>query len=111
MVNIGGKDRQVKFTTNALIELAEEFGVDILKGFNPSPKNVRSVCYVGLKYGALSDKQVVDFKPEDVGDWLNTDDGSMTEGGAMGQIFNVLIKQGGPKSEGGEAKGELPGTH
>ncbi len=52
-VNIGGKDRPVKYNFNAIEEL-QDMGFDILNGAEKllkSLKFVRAVAYIGLKYG------------------------------------------------------------
>lgn len=108
-VEIGGKARPVKFTNNALIELAEEHGIDILNKFDAiSPKNIRAICFVALKHGAKAANQQIDFDLEKVGDWLDMQ--SLTKEGAMGQIFSAL-RLNTQTDQKGEPAGESPGDN
>jgi hypothetical protein len=106
-VNIGGKERVVKFDLNAIIELEELTGVDITnkethKDFT-KVKTLRALAFVGLKWGAKSEKQEVDFTIEDVGGWLTVGDEKSLK---FFEIFNRQGDSGEPKAEGeaGEAK-------
>ena len=108
-VKIGGIERPVKFTNNALIELSDEHGVNILNNFDvSSPKTIRAVCFVGLKFGARSEKKEIDFTIDDVGDWLDMEELSVD--GAMGKIFSALKKNTSTDQK-GTASGESHGVN
>lgn len=81
MINIGGKDRPVKYNFNAIIEFEELTGIDLAanddKQMFTKPKFMRALAFVGLKHGAKVEKQEIDFTIDDVGDWLD---------------YNILIK-------------------
>jgi hypothetical protein len=75
-MKIGGKDRTVTFTVNALIELREKYDIDIIKGIDEksmSPETIRAIAFVGLKHGAK--RSGVEFTEtiEEVGDMLTLD--------------------------------------
>lgn len=80
MVKIGGKERGVKFGTNATAKFCELQGID-LTGYslllmqiaNGSIKmsDIRDLVYAGLWAYCKSNKEEVDFDLYDVGDWLD----------------------------------------
>lgn len=82
-INIGGKDRPVKYNLNALIEFDELTGLDLTSGVDAKdfskPKSMRALSFVGLKHGAKAEKQEVDFTIDDVGEWLGFGDGTMEQ--------------------------------
>ncbi len=94
-INIGGKQRPVKYTVNALLEFEELTGIQILGSVDPTEfgrlKNMRALAFVGLKHGAKAEQKEIDFKIEDVGDWIGFNDGS------MGQFLSAF--QDSTKSE------------
>lgn len=92
-MKIGGKDRSVVFTVNALIELREKHGVDIIKGIDESsmsPETIRAIAFVGLKHGAKRDKTEFSETIEEVGDMLSLD--SIAE--LMRSILGQSAKEG-----------------
>lgn len=80
-IDIGGKARPVKYNLNALIEFDELTGLDLTSGVDAKdfskPKSMRALAFCGLKHGAKTEKQEVDFTIEDVGEWLGLGDGTM----------------------------------
>lgn len=94
---IGGKERPIAFTINALIELKKDHGVDILKGLDKEalgPEQIRAIAFVGLKYGAKQEGHVFQTQIEEVGDWLTIP--------VMSQLFKELTEQS--STEGGTGK-------
>lgn len=73
-MNIGGEDRPVAFTVNALLELKESHGIDFLNladGQTKDIKFIRAILFVGLKHGLRKEGQKdCPFSIDDVGDWL-----------------------------------------
>lgn len=82
-IEIGGERRPVKYTVNALLEFEELTGLEILGTIDQNQfgklKNMRALAFVGLKHGAKAENKEVDFKLEDVGDWIGFNDGSMNK--------------------------------
>ncbi len=69
-MQIGGKERALVFTINALIELKKDHGINILQDFKSTdPEAIRALAFVGLKYGHPQGK-TLDFTIEEVGDWM-----------------------------------------
>jgi hypothetical protein len=94
---IGGKERPIAFTINALIELKKDHGVDILKGLDKEalgPEEIRAIAFVGLKYGAKSEGQIFQTPLEEIGDWLTIP--------IVSQLFKELTDQS--STEGGKGK-------
>lgn len=80
-INIGGQERYVKYTINAVIEFEELTGIDVTKG---SPdfgrlSSMRALAYVGLKHGALAQGKTVDFDLNTVGAWMSFGDDSIVQ--------------------------------
>lgn len=94
---IGGKERKVSFTINALIELKKDYSVDVLKGLDKEalgPEEIRAIAFIGLKYGAKSEGVVFQTTVEEVGDWLTIP--------VVSQLFKELTDQS--STEGGTGK-------
>ena len=91
-INIGGKERSVKFNFNALEEL-DEMGFDILNGSGKlkSIKFIKSMAFVGLKYGADDTGKDPDFTLKDVGAWLTNEH--------IKQFLDILNKKASEPSE------------
>jgi hypothetical protein len=92
---IGGKERPVSFTVNALIELREKYQIDIIKGIDEtamSPETIRAIAFVGLKHGARREKVEFTDTIEEVGDMLSLD----TIGDLMKSILGQAAKEGKP---------------
>lgn len=94
---IGGKDRPVAFTVNALIELREKYNIDVIKGVGEesmSPETIRAIAFVGLKHGAKRAKEDFSETIEEVGDLLTLD--------TMGELMKSLIGQAAKEGKPGE---------
>ena len=92
-MKIGGKDRAIAFTINALLELKNDHSIDILKGMNKDafgPEEIRAIAFVGLKHGAKRDKTEFNETIEEVGDMLSLD--SIAE--LMKSILGQSAKEG-----------------
>ena len=74
-VEIGGKERPVKYGFAALMEFTEENGytmADLDKlGENMKLKDALFLVWCGLKHGARVEKQPYSYSIEDVADWLD----------------------------------------
>ena len=92
-INIGGKDRPLKFGTNqsakyceirglSLVEMQEELS-DIA---NSDGGSIRDLLYSALWAGCMTDKLEVDFNRYDLGDWV--DEMSQDE---LNKCFQVLF--------------------
>jgi len=68
-IEIGGKERLLKFGINASAVASEAAGKD-LHELGASTASFRYMIYGALVAGAHKSKQVVDFDVYDVGDWL-----------------------------------------
>ena len=103
-VNIGNKERPVRYNFNAIIEFEEITGVDLSSNSDATlftkPKNLRALAFCGLKHGAKSEKQEVDFTLEDVGGWLDA--------GSMASFFQVYVKDNSTGEHAETAEGEEP---
>lgn len=65
-VKAGGKDRPFLFAYRAIRDLE--------RGEKPKGLDqVELAGYYGFKYGAIAQKQEVDFKQEDVAEWIEQD--------------------------------------
>lgn len=92
---IGGKDRPIAFTVNALIELRDKYQIDVIKGMTEeamSPETIRAIAFVGLKHGAKRAKQEFTETIDEVGDLLTLD----TIGDLMKTILGQAAKEGKP---------------
>ena len=76
-VKIGGKDRVVKFGTNATALFCQmhkiglgQFGT-LFAPENLSPVHYRDLIYCALVSGSRKMNEQVDFTPETVGDWID----------------------------------------
>lgn len=95
---IGGKERTVLFTVNALIELRDKHGVDILKGIDEqsmSPETIRAIAFVGMKHGAKRDKVEFTETLDEVGDMLTI----QVIGEIVKTLSNHSAKDGGEPGE------------
>jgi hypothetical protein len=99
IVLIGGKDRMVKFGTNATALFCQmhqiglgRFG-EMFTPENITPAVYRDLIYCALVSGARKSGETVDFDPETVGDWID----EMSEEGLM-KIFEVFFAST-PKNE------------
>ena len=91
------------FTLNAFIELRDAYQIDVLKGIDDrSPEVVMKLTYVAMKHGYRREKKEVDFKLEDVGDWLDLQNIPM--------IFSEMNKQTAGDRPKVEGAGESPGA-
>ena len=100
-MKVGGKERRLVFNINALIELEDNHGMNVLDAeqFKSIPlKKMRAIAFVGLKHGSIEDGQEVDFTIEDVGRVLTPDNFS--------ELLGTLERQNKPDLPGGEGKGE-----
>lgn len=74
-IELGGQRRPVHFNVNALIEFDEITGLDVTAGVLyveiRKLKNQRALAYVGLKYGALEEKQQFNLSLAEVGDLMD----------------------------------------
>lgn len=96
-MNIGGKDRAVLFTVNALIELREKYSIDVIKGIDESamsPETIRAIAFVGLKHGAKRDKTEFNETIEEVGDMLTLD--------VISHLMKSLVGQSAKEGKTGE---------
>lgn len=94
---IGGKERPIAFTINALIELKKDYSVDVLKGLDKEalgPEEIRAIAFVGLKYGAKAEGVIFQSVLEEVGDWLTIP--------VVSQLFRELTDQS--STEGAKGK-------
>ncbi len=104
-MKLGGKDRVLAFTVNALLELRDGHKVDLLKGENQgemSLEKIRAIAFITLKHGAK--KEGVEFTTtiEEVGDWLDIK--------AIGELMKEIQSQTiGDRPQGEPGSGELPG--
>ena len=102
-INIGGKERAVKYNFNAYEEL-QEMGFDILTNLSELTKNlkfVRALVYVGLKYG---EDETGEKEPE-----LSLKKvGAILKNEHLSQFIKILNK--GDKDDPPETQGELPGA-
>lgn len=94
-IKIGGEERPVKYTLNAVIEFEEITGIDMTKG---SPdftrlKSLRALCFVGLKHGAKSEGKPFENTLEEVGEWLGASDSILID------VMNVFKKDTGSGKE------------
>lgn len=80
-INIGGEERPVKYTLNAVIEFEELTGIDVTKGSPDFARiaSMRALAFVGLKHGAKVEKKEFNHTLEDVGEWLGFGDGTIVE--------------------------------
>lgn len=71
-MDIGGKERSLVFDINALSELAEKHGVNVLQWekLEFGPQHIRAILFVGLKYGAKKAGEKFSHTLEEVGDWM-----------------------------------------
>ncbi len=72
-MKIGGKERVLAFTINALLELKEIHQVDLLKGEGQEGmtlEKIRAIAFVGLKHGAKKEGSQFTGTIEEVGDWM-----------------------------------------
>jgi len=79
-IEIGGKVRPVKYSINALADFNLNTGTDLDWIFKVNEKplsmdmnHLRWLVFVGLKFGAIENKETVDFNVDMVGKWLDTD--------------------------------------
>ena len=93
-INIGKKERPIKFGTNATAKFCELENLDLsgyaLALFQVSKGTISGTClrnliYAGLYAACKSDKLDVDFDVYDVGDWMDTLDEENAN-----KIFNAL---------------------
>jgi len=94
MVKIGGKERPVKFGTNAISKFCELQGID-LTGYSlvlvqiangtVKANDIRDLVYAGLWAACKSAKEDIDFDLYDVGDWLDE-----IEVDEMVKVFDAL---------------------
>lgn len=87
-VEIGGKERPVKYGFAALMEFTEENGytmADLDKlGENMKLKDALFLVWCGLKHGARVEKQPFNSSIEEVADWLDE------KPEAMEKVLNVF---------------------
>lgn len=98
-MNIGGKERPIAFTINALLELKEVHKIDVLNGFDKdsiSLEGIRAIALVGLKHGAKRDGEKFEETAETVGDWLDIQ--------TIGKLFQQLTGQSVVEGASGEGK-------
>lgn len=96
-VEIGGKERPVKFGFAALMEFTEANGytmadLDTL-GDNMKLKDALFLVWCGLKHGARVEKQEYSFNLEDIADWLDE------KPEAMEEVLNVFSSSFGASNE------------
>lgn len=92
VVNIGGEERPVLFSRNAIIEFEKITGINWLAKGNDyifKAETYRALAFVGLKWGLYSPQKGVEPKPSftlfQVGDWIQENEPAMIE------ILNVFI--------------------
>lgn len=102
-VNIGGQDRPVLFSRNAIIEFEKITGINWLsKGgeFIFKVETYRALAYVGLKWGLYSPKKGTEPKPDftlfQVGDWIEKEENAAME---ILKIFSDSMPKDEKKSE------------
>lgn len=97
-MKIGGKEREIAFTINALLELKNDHNIDILKGMNKDafgPEEIRAIAFVGFKHGEKKEGRVFQVPIEDVGDWLTIP--------IVAEIFKTLTHQSSSENATGKA--------
>jgi hypothetical protein len=97
-MKIGGKEREIAFTINALLELKNEHNVDILKGMNKDafgPEEIRAIAFIGFKHGEKKEGRIFQSTIEEVGDWLTIP--------IVAEIFKVLTTQSSSENATGKA--------
>jgi hypothetical protein len=82
LIELGGQKRPVNYTINALIEFEQLTGVSVfdraeLPAALRSLKNIRTLVFVGLKWGAIQAEQAFEHTEVQVGTWLSFTDGSI----------------------------------
>jgi hypothetical protein len=101
VVKIGGKDRVVKFGTNATALFCQIHKIGLGKFsemFTPenlSPGVIRDLVYCALISGARRAGEPADFSLEDVGDWID----DLTEDEVM-RIFEIFFAGSAQGDEG-----------
>ncbi len=107
-VNIGGEDRPVSFSRNAIIEFEKITGINWLakgKDFIFKAETYRALAYAGLKWGLYSPQKGIEPKPSftlfQVGDWIQDNEPAMFE---ILQIFINSLPKEEKKSEASEVK-------
>ena len=97
-IEIGGKDRPVKYGFAALMEFTEENGytmADLDKlGENMKLKDALFLVWCGLKHGARVEKKPFKHTIEEVADWLDD------KPEAMEETLNVFSSSFGASEEG-----------
>lgn len=96
-VRIGGKLRPVKFGTNQTIvfcqlrgitlkDYAETFKQERLDNYSVDGSESRDLIWSALKDGARYKNQDFEYKPEDIGDWLDNVDES-----ELKKMFSAIV--------------------
>lgn len=93
-VTIGGKQRAFRFSYKAMKKFRNLTAEAEKKGTTVDDDQV---IYLGLLHGALKEGEKVDFKVEDIEDWIDE------EPDKLGEIMEVYTRQLG-KLMGGVAK-------
>lgn len=98
-LDVGGKERTVKFGTNQSVIFTELRGIqlaeymELLKNVDEGKVDLaftRDVMYSALVDGARVTKVQVDFTKEDVGDWI--DENPETQA----ILFKIMVEGNGP---------------
>jgi hypothetical protein len=89
LIEIGGQQRPVLFTINALAEFeaitgTSVFDMDKMSTTMLSLTGCRALVYVGLKAGARRNRDTFRHSIEDVGDWLTS------SGEKLGEVMNAF---------------------
>lgn len=87
-VLIGGQERPVVFKMSTIAKFLRSEGIDSNNLLGIDLYASMNLCFYGLADGARKSNQKVDFKKEDVIDWL--DEGGFGEGSAYTQIMAVF---------------------
>jgi hypothetical protein len=102
-IELGDKQRGIRFGNAALIEFEEATGLNFLVGFEKplSLKQVSMLAFCGLKDAARFNAETIDFTQDDVIEWLNKP-GSIVEvlavfGRAVPQVLGTQVEVGAEK--------------
>lgn len=105
-INIGGEDRPISFSRNALIEFEKTTGIKLMSGrkdWFESAESWTALMYAGLKWGLYDPNKGKEPKPDFtihmVNDWIEARIECLSE---MWEIFNASM----PKIN-GEKKSEV----
>jgi hypothetical protein len=105
LIEIGGQNRPVLFTINALSEFEQLAGVSVFDSERVQTALVsvfgfRALVYAGLKYGAIASGTKFKHSLEQVGDWLDFTGAMQTAvmdafAHDMASVFPVAHEEGG----------------